>query len=200
MAEVEEPDGTTFTINLPMPLDVAAALTHAVGAMWPTATMSPGTGGLRFHIPNRKPARVSKKSLREMLPEMLDTEPELILEQWANGAITVSQEAFSEAQQRLGAWALIMLTSEAAPNYVEQEVVAEEPDGTSRRFHVSAAWSKGQSPHARLKAAEGAAITATAVEREALCAWLYLTPTIDAEQAETLIAAIKAGEHVKVPT
>jgi len=147
---------TTFTIGLPLSLDVAAALMRAVGTMWPEATVTQGMTGMTFNIPNRAPKRVSKKSLIEVLPEMVDSEgdPDLILESWRDGTIEISQDSFSEAQQRLAAIALIMLRSMDAPNFVEQEVVATEPDGTSRRFHFAVAWSKGQSPAERLRKAE----------------------------------------------
>lgn len=144
----------TLTIGLPIPLDVAGPLIAAIGTMWPESTVDHGAYGMRINVPSRYAKRVSKKALRELLPEILDPDrdPEAVLESWNDGTFVISQDSFSEAQQRLAAWALIMLGETKAPNYVEQtvEIAAEEPDGTSRRFHFSVAWSKGQSPHQQL--------------------------------------------------
>lgn len=38
---------------------------------------------------------------------------------------------------------------------------------------------------------------AVAIEREAICKFLYLAPEIDSEQAEALMAQIRNGEHWK---
>ena len=36
---------------------------------------------------------------------------------------------------------------------------------------------------------------AVALERERICKWLYLSPWIDAEQAEKLMTEIRNGDH-----
>lgn len=162
---------TEIRIRLPLPLSVAAALTAAVGAMWPTATTRPDPSHLVFAIPDRAPKRTSRKQLRTILAETCDPDgdPDAFLERWTTTGPTIGVDTKTEAMQSLATWALIMLRAEAAPNYVEQVVRAVEPDGTERAFVVTAAWSKGQTPHERIKAleAEIANLHAAAMQRPA---------------------------------
>ena len=153
---MNDDDETEIRIRLPLPLEVAGALTSAIGHMWPTSTIRPASHELVIAISRKRPKRVAQKTLRELLPAAVepDADPEGFLERWAGDGLVISADAQSEAMQGLATWALVVLTSQAAPNFVEQSVSAVEPDGTKRRIVLTASWSKGQTPYARLKEAE----------------------------------------------
>lgn len=147
-------DATQIRIALPLPLEVAAALSSAIGTMWPTAVIKADTHSLVMEIPRRPAKRPSKKTLRDMLAALMDdSDPEAALVRWNADGPSIALDHKDEAWQALATWALVALTSEGAPNFVEQTFHAIEPDGTERTFAVTAAWSTGQTPSELLHAA-----------------------------------------------
>lgn len=138
---------TEIRIKLPLPLDVAGALTTAIGTMWPDAKIR-ASDDLLLLVPNRKPKRTSQRTLRDILAANLsdDNDPEAHLAGWDEHGPKITLDNADEAWQQLAAWAFMVLTSSAAPNHVKQEVTAALPDGTRRTFAITCAWSPAQLP------------------------------------------------------
>lgn len=146
----ERDDLDLIRIRLPMKLDLAAALTKAIGVMWPEAVMlTDGPGGdFVAGIPKNAKARAAKRPLAAAARQARDSERGTVTGIESKG-MTVAMEP-SEAMRALAEWAYAGLSAtEGAANYVEQEVWAEV-DGESRRLVVIAAWSPEQTP-ARLR-------------------------------------------------
>ena len=142
----ERDDLDLIRIRLPMKLDLAAALTKAIGVMWPEAVMlTDGFGGdLVAGIPKGAKARAAKRPLAAASREARESERGTVTGIESNG-MTVAMEP-SEAMRALAEWAHAGLSAtEGAANYVEQEVWTEV-DGESRRLVVIAAWSPEQTP------------------------------------------------------
>ena len=82
-----------------------------------------------------------------------DDQPEASLMRMNPDGATIGRDSKDEAWQALAAWAFTVLTAFDAPNYVEQPITVEMPDGRHRQLVVIAAWSPNQTPHElRLKA------------------------------------------------
>lgn len=142
---------TEIRIGIPLQLDVVAALTNAIGAMWPDAAVRTDDRDYVILIPSRKAKRVAQRTLREFVAEALpgDDAPEVKLARITGpDSADFALEAKEEAWQALGAWAWICLTAEAAPNYVEQQITGIDPEGNERRMTITAAWTAEQTPHA----------------------------------------------------
>lgn len=151
MQRIDERDGLDLIrVRLPMKLDLAAALTKAIGVMWPEAVMlTDGFGGdLVAGIPKDAKARAAKRPLAAAAQQARDSEPGTVTGIESNG-MTVAMEP-SEAIHALADWAYTALSAtDGAANYVEQEVWTDAGD-ESRRLVVIAAWSPEQTP-ARLR-------------------------------------------------
>ena len=146
----ERDDLDLIRIRLPLKLDLAAALTKAIGVMWPEAVMlTDGFGGdLVAGIPKDAKARAAKRPLAAAARQARDSEPGTVTGIESNG-MTVSMDP-SEATRALAEWAYAGLSAtDGAANYLEQEVWTDI-DGESRRLVVIAAWSPEQTP-ARLR-------------------------------------------------
>lgn len=146
----ERDDLDLIRIRLPLKLDLAAALTKAIGVMWPEAVMlTDGLGGdFVAGIPKGAKARTAKRPLAAAARQARDSEPGTVTGIEPDG-LTVAMEP-SEAIRALAEWAYTALSAtDGAANYVEQEVWSET-DGESRRLVVIAAWSPEQTP-ARLR-------------------------------------------------
>ena len=146
----ERDDLDLIRVRLPLKLDIAAALTKAIGVMWPEAVMlTDGLGGdLVAGIPKDAKARAAKRPLAAVAQQARDSEPGTVTGIEPNG-MTVAMEP-SEAIHALADWAYTALSAtDGAANYVEQEAWADL-GGESRRLVVIAAWSPEQTP-ARLR-------------------------------------------------
>ena len=142
----ERDDLDLIRIRLPLKLDLAAALTKAIGVMWPEAVMlTDGLGGdFVAGIPKGAKARAAKRPLAAAARQARDSEPGTVTGIEPNG-ITVAVDPL-EATRALAEWAYTVLsTVDGAVNYVEQEVWHDD-----RRLVVIAAWSPEQTP-ARLR-------------------------------------------------
>lgn len=146
----ERDDLDLIRVRLPLKLDIAAALTKAIGIMWPEAVMlTDGLGGdFVAGIPKGAKARAAKRPLANAARQARDSEPGTVTGIESNG-MTVAMEP-SEAIHALAEWAYTALSAtDGAANYVEQEVWTDV-GGESRRLVVIAAWSPEQTP-ARLR-------------------------------------------------
>ena len=146
----ERDDLDLIRIRLPLKLDLAAALTKAIGVMWPEAVMLTNglDGDLVAGIPKDAKARAAKRPLAAAAQQARDSVPGTVTGIEANG-MTVAVDP-SEAMRALAEWAYTALSAtDGAANYVEQEVWSEA-GGESRRLVVIAAWSPAQTP-ARLR-------------------------------------------------
>jgi hypothetical protein len=154
-------------VQYPVPLELAANLTKAIGIMYPDATIrtdDPRSGTcMVFDLGGRK-GRSSKKALLEDMADETDAD----LLGFGDGVMKVGTP--QEATANLAYWAQIMLSvSPEALNYVEQTVTDPE---SGRVYCVTACWSKEQTPHELRMAAEERATRAEArvVELEAALA------------------------------
>lgn len=150
---------TRIQIRLPLSLEVVAALTQAVGTMWPEATIDMTSGDhITMVVPDRRPKRPSQRRLRDIAAEHARTPeaPEADLNRiTADGTVTVGLGDGDEAWQQLAWWAYSVLTAtEGATNYVEQKVHTELPDGKPATLVVSAAWAPSRTPHELRRQAE----------------------------------------------
>lgn len=150
----ERDDLDLIRVRLPLKLDIAAALTKAIGIMWPEAVMlTDGLGGdLVAGIPKGAKARAAKRPLAAAAQQARDSEPGTVTGIGPDG-LTVAMEP-SGAIRALADWAYTVLsTVDGAVNYVEQEVWTDAGD-ESRRLVVIAAWSDEQTPARLREAAE----------------------------------------------
>ena len=148
----ERDDLDLIRVRLPLKLDIAAALTEAIGVMWPEAVMlTDGFGGdLVAGIPKDAKARAAKRPLAAAARQAREGTRDTVTGFGPDG-MTLSTDP-SEATRALAEWAHTVLTAtDGAANYVEQEVWTDA-GGESRRLVVIAAWSAAQTP-ARLRAA-----------------------------------------------
>jgi hypothetical protein len=134
-------------IRYPLPLDVAAALTNAIGTMWPDAKIDTRTSdALAIILPAKTPKRVSKKALRAEA-DIPDPDSEVTRFDGQTLTATTPRE-ISACLADLGYQ--LLTATEGAENYVEME--ASDLDG--KRIVFSVAWSKAQTPHHLRQAAE----------------------------------------------
>lgn len=146
-------------IRLPLKLDIAAALTKAIGTMWPEAVMlTDGFGGdLVAGIPKGAKARTAKRPLQAAAREALDTDPQATLAKLTPNGGTILLEP-QEAMHHLAEWAYTVLTAtDGAINYVEQQVHLPEDLATKTGHHrltITAAWTEHQTPAALREKAE----------------------------------------------
>lgn len=149
-AQTEHDDLDLIRVRLPLKLDIAAALTKAIGIVWPEAVMLTDgyPGDLVAGIPKNAKARTAKRPLAAAAREAREGAPGSIASIHPDGA-TITEEP-NAATQALAHWAYTVLTStDGAVNYVEQQVhlpddaAAEAGHG---RLVVIAAWSDGQTP------------------------------------------------------
>ena len=143
-----EDDRTRIDIRLPLSLDVVGVIGQMIGAAWPEAVIEPGTGYFTMLIPRRKPKTVPKRRMREILAETLpaDDDPTAELAAVEADGLRIGIDSADEAWQELAAWAWTVLSVRQAPNYVEQPVTVELPNGTPATLIVTACWSKDQTP------------------------------------------------------
>lgn len=136
-------DAVTITINLPLPVDVAATLTRAIGAIWPNTTMdmSDYAGHMTYRVTaaDRLADDLDLEQVRQEQVAMRDE-----LEGTINriGSGDVGGELPQKYTQYLAALAEAFLAHHGAANYVEQTLSA--PDG--RRISVTTQWAHGQTP------------------------------------------------------
>ena len=144
-------------IRLPLKLDIAAALTKAIGIVWPEAVMLTDgyPGDLVAGIPKNAKARTAKRPLSAAAREAREGAMGTLTAIHPDGA-TIAQER-DDAVRALAGWAHTVLTAtEGAVNYVEQQV--HLPDNFNgdqgRRLVLIAAWSDQQTPAALREKAE----------------------------------------------
>lgn len=141
-------DDKRYTVELiyPMPMNMAGQIMQAIGTLWPEATVSNSARGMTMHLPDVAAKRVGKRALCDAVAAV-DASEDVLLTGGGVGDVTVSVP--KSATWALAAWAAEWLTSEAAPNYVEQLVELAEEDAVDgkRRLLLTACWSKEQTPH-----------------------------------------------------
>lgn len=146
-------------IRLPLKLDIAAALTKAIGTMWPEAVMlTDGYGGdLVAGIPKGAKARTAKRPLQAAAREVSDTDPQVTLTKLTPNGGTILLEP-QDAMRHLAEWAYTVLTAtDGAINYVEQQVHLPDDLAAEHGHHrltITAAWSEHQTPHELREKAE----------------------------------------------
>lgn len=136
-------DAVTITVNLPLPVDVAATLTRAIGAIWPNTSidMSDYSSRLSFQV-----------TAADRLADDLDLDAvrhaRVALRHDLEGDLTrigdgqVGGQLPQEYTSYMAAMAEAFLDHYDADNYVEQTLTA--PDG--RRIIVTTQWANGNTP------------------------------------------------------
>lgn len=169
------------TIRLPLPLDVAATITHLIGTAYPKAVIATGTGSpdLVMRIPaGARPRRVTKK---DTTPETA-SDPEGTLQRVEPGRLVFGTpidvaHAFLPLVERT-------LAEYDAENYVEQEIRGDN----GMTYALIFARSPRQTPHALRAAAdaENARLRAAVDAALSLCADGQPVPTADVKAALTV--------------
>lgn len=159
-------DWAQINVELPLPLEVAGALMELIGTAWPDAMVSTerrfgdfnGDRALSMRVNHRRrPKKVSKRKAAAIVGQNADQADEATAAGVGDADFLgfddgwVSLAAPAELSLHLGSVCAHLLdANEDAVNYLEWEV--REPardDGTpGARYVLSAARSKGQTPHA----------------------------------------------------
>lgn len=178
-----EPQPAFFLVAPPgkgIAADVFAAVSRAIGALWPDARMGPGLGGREgFAVildPHDQTARVSKKTLAALKDGEENLEDGGSVIGWDGQSLRGQSPA--EAAEALAHWAHVLLSGLDAVNYVEQSATTSE----GRTVVVTARWAEGLTPHqARQKAEQRLSDLAAAAER--VTQWADHAPGCAAGQA-----------------
>lgn len=153
-APTDGDDAVTITINLPLPIDIAATMMRAVGAIWPNCTvdMSSYSDRMKFHVPaaDRLADDLDLDEVRAArIAEREEIEPTLT-------RIGDGQLGGSPAPHYVDYVATLaeaFLDEHNAASYVEQTL--NVPGG--RRIIVTTQWVDGQTPTEHRNAARAEA-------------------------------------------
>lgn len=164
----EHPNATGWAeirVETPLPMEVAGTLMQLIGTAWPDAMVRTDAGRALTMVVDhtRRPKKVTKKATKAIVAGQAAEQDEAVAAGvgdsdflgFNDGWVTLAPP--EELSLHLGAVCARMLESaEGAVNYLEWEV--REPardDGTpGARYVLSAARSKGQTPHALRTRAE----------------------------------------------
>lgn len=132
-----------ITVNLPLPVDVAATLTRAIGAIWPNSTMDMGNYSSRMTFRISAADRLADNlELDEVRQARIAMREELEGTITGIGAGEVRGIPAEDYLNYVAALAEAFLDEHGAANYVEQTLIV--PDG--RRITVTTQWVHGQTP------------------------------------------------------
>lgn len=169
----EHPDTTGWAeirVETPLPMEVAGTLMQLIGTAWPDAQIRTDGGRMAFggraltmlvdH--RRRPKKVTKKAAKAIVGQNADQADEAAAAGVGDAEFLgfddgwVSMSAPEELQLHLASVCMHLLDgNEDAVNYLEWEVrTRATDDAPARSFVLSAARSKGQTPHALRTRAE----------------------------------------------
>lgn len=142
-AHIADEDAVTITVNLPLPVDVAATLTRAIGAIWPNTTMDMSSYSSRMTYRVTAADRLADDlDLEQVRQERIAMREELEGIITRIGAGEVGGIPAEEYLVYVAALAEAFLDEHGAANYVEQ--ILSTPDG--RRLTVTTHGAHGQTP------------------------------------------------------